>query len=304
MARKVRPENLSENELRRLLINKKRRSRKKRLEAYRRSGRLVNLAPIPDTKSSSLLADLDLGGLADPSEIDLKKKRRKTIMDRALLFVEVLAIVGLVFIIFNGVNILQRLNEEVGAALSQPTASPTPLIREVVLPSGHTPPNVEGGARFNEAEIPEHLRSEYQSYSSVSIPSPAPEHARRIQIPAIGVDAPIVMGDGWEQLKQGVGQHIGSANPGAPGNLVLSAHNDVFGQIFRDLDQLKPGDEITIFTNIRSYTYIIDKENKIVEPTEVYVLDPTNDPTLTLISCYPFLVNNMRIIIKASLVDG
>lgn len=304
MARKVRPEDLSENELRRLLINKKRRSRKKRLEAYRRSGRLVNLAPIPDTKSSSLLADLDLGGLADPSEIDLKKKRRKTIMDRALLFVEVLAIVGLVFIIFNGVNILQRLNEEVGAALSQPTASPTPLIREVVLPSGHTPPNVEGGARFNEAEIPEHLRSEYQSYSSVSIPSPAPEHARRIQIPAIGVDAPIVMGDGWEQLKQGVGQHIGSANPGAPGNLVLSAHNDVFGQIFRDLDQLKPGDEITIFTNIRSYTYIIDKENKIVEPTEVYVLDPTNDPTLTLISCYPFLVNNMRIIIKASLVDG
>ena len=77
MARKVRPEDLSENELRRLLSNNKRRSRKKRLEAYRRSGRLVNLAPIPDTKSSRLLADLDLGGIADPSETDLKQRSRK-----------------------------------------------------------------------------------------------------------------------------------------------------------------------------------------------------------------------------------
>ncbi len=304
MARKVRPEELSENELRRLLINKKRRSRNKRLEAYRRSGRLVNLSPIQDTKSSSLLSDLDLGGLAEPSETDLKQRSRKKIMDRALLFVEVLAIVGLVFILLNGVNILQRLNVEVGAALSQPTASPTPLISEVVLPSGHTPPNVEGGARFNEAEIPEHLRSVYQSFSNVAIPTPAPEQARRIRIPAIDVDAPIVMGDGWEQLKQGVAQHIGSANPGNAGNLVLSGHNDVFGEIFRYLDELKPGDEIIIFTNIRSYTYIIDKETKLVEPTEVSVMDPTLDPTLTLISCYPYLVNNKRIIIKASLVDG
>jgi len=179
MAKKVRPEDLSENELRRLLINKKRRARSKRLDAYRRTGRLVNLSPIPDTKNSSILSDLDLAGLVEPTEIDKKKERRKKVMDRALLFVELLAIIGLVFILFNGVNILSRLNEEVGAALTQPTPSPTPLISEVVLPSGHTPPNVEGGARFNEAEIPEHLRSVYQSYSSIAIPTPAPEHARR-----------------------------------------------------------------------------------------------------------------------------
>ncbi len=39
----------------------------------------------------------------------------------------------------------------------------------------------------------------------------------RIEIPALKVDAPVVQGDGWEQLKKGVAQHIGSANPGEGG---------------------------------------------------------------------------------------
>lgn len=304
MAKKIRPDDLSEGELRRLLIDKKRIARRKRLDSFRKSGRLVDLSQVPDTQSSSLLGDLEL---TEPQPLDEEAQRqakRKRVMDRALLFVEVLAIIGLVFILFNGVNILQELNQQVSAALVQPTISPTPLIQAVVLPSGHTPPDVEGGARFNEAEIPEHLRPLYQSFSNIPIPTPSAEQARRIQIPAINVDAPIVMGDGWEQLKQGVGQHIGSANPGDPGNLVLSAHNDIFGQIFRNLDQLQTGDEIVIYTNIRSYTYIIDKDTQIVEPTFLQVLDPTADSTLTLISCYPYLVNDQRIVVKASMLDG
>jgi sortase A len=301
MSKKVRPEDLSERELRRLLIEKKRIARRKRLDAFRESGRLVDLAQIPDTQSSSLLGDLELTEPQPLSEEAQRRAKRKQVMDRALLFVEVMAIIGLVLILLNGVNILQTLNQEVAAALAQPTISPTPLIQAVVLPSGHTPPNVEGGARFNEAEIPEHLRPLYQSFNNIPIPTPSAEQARRIQIPAIEVDAPIVMGDGWEQLKQGVGQHIGSANPGKAGNLVLSAHNDIFGQIFRNLDQLQLGDEVIIYTNIRSYTYVIDKDTEIVEPTFLQVLDPTADSTLTLISCYPYLVNDHRIVVKASL---
>ena len=57
MARKIRPEDLSERELRRLLIEKKRQSRQKRLEAFRRSGRILDVAPLPDDKTSSLFED-------------------------------------------------------------------------------------------------------------------------------------------------------------------------------------------------------------------------------------------------------
>jgi sortase A len=121
-----------------------------------------------------------------------------------------------------------------------------------------------------------------------------------VQIPAIRVDAPIVQGDGWEQLKKGIGQHVGSTNPGERGNLVLSAHNDIFGEIFRDLDRLVPGDLVIIYTNQRSYTYIV-VDTKIVEPTTVEVMSPTTQPTVTLISCYPYLKDNQRIVIIARL---
>jgi sortase A len=304
MARKVRPEDLSERELRRLLIEKKRQARAKRLEAFRRSGRTLDVAPLPDHQRSTLLEDfVDEDSSRELSEEEIKQEKKKQRFDRLLFVIEVAAVLGLVFILFNGMNLIQDLNQQVSNALVQSTFTPTPLIRAVVLPSGHTPPTSEGGAAFNEAEIPEHLRPLHQSYASAPAPTRSPEGAIQIEIPAIGVNAPIVVGDGWEQLKQGVGQHIGSADPGQTGNLVLSAHNDIFGQIFRDLDQLEVGDEIIIYTNVRAYTYVIDQQTQIIEPTFVQVMDPTADATVTLISCYPYLVDNKRIVVKASLVE-
>ena len=182
------------------------------------------------------------------------------------------------------------------AALEQPTFTPTPLVMAVVLPSGHTPPNATGGARPNEAEIPEHLRPLVQNLATVPLPTPGPEQAIRLQIPAINIDAPIVQGDGWEQLKKGIGQHAGSADPGKTGNMILSAHNDIFGEIFRNLDQLKNGDQILVFTNTCTYTYLV-VDSRIVEPIDVEVMAPTSQATLTLISCYPYLVDNKRIVV-------
>ena len=156
--------------------------------------------------------------------------------DGLLLVVEVLAVVGLAGILFNGFGLLRTLNQEVVSALRQEQDTPTstPLITAVVLPSGHTPPSAAGGAQFNEAEIPEHLRPLVQSLANLPVPTPGPQQAIQIDIPAIGVQNwPIVQGDGWEQLKKGVGQHIGSVNPGENGNVVLAGHDDVFGEVFR-----------------------------------------------------------------------
>jgi sortase A len=221
-------------------------------------------------------------------------------MDRILLVVEILAVVGLAGILFNGMGLLRTLNQEVAAALQQPTLSPTPLITAVVLPSGHTPPTSPGGAQPNEAEIPEHLRPLVQSLANLPIPTPGPEQAIRLQIPAIGVDAPVVQGDGWDQLKKGVGQHIGSANPGQAGNAVLSGHDDVFGEIFRDLINLQPGDQVILYTAQHQYIYVVIG-SQIVEPTQVEVMAATSEATVTLISCYPYLIDNKRIVVSAKL---
>ena len=170
----------------------------------------------------------------------------------------------------------------------------------VVLPSGHTPPDAQGNTRPNEAEIPEHLRPLVQSLANLPVPTPSIEQAVRIEIPAIKVDAPVVQGDGWEQLKKGVAQHIGSANPGQNGNVVLSAHNDVYGELFRNLDRLQPGDLVRLHTQQREYEYIVDR-TQIVEPTAVEVMASTGAPTVTLVSCYPYLVDSQRVVVFARL---
>lgn len=303
MAKKKSLEDYSVEELRWMLVEKRRVARQKRLERYRRTGRTVVVAPDPEGGLENLHSDTIDDEEVYSQDTSRKSSRPRRVFDYFLLIVEVAAVVGFIFLVFNGLNLIRELNQEVAAALEQPTLTPTPLIVAVVLPSGHTPPNAAGGTRPNDAEIPEHLKPLVQSLADIPVPTPGPKQAVRIQIPAIGIDAPVVQGDGWEQLKKGVGQHIGTANPGENGNVVLSAHNDIFGEIFRNLDQLKPGDEITLFTSQRSYDYVI-LNSQVVEPTFVEVMDQTDRPTVTLISCYPYLVDDQRIVVTARLQGG
>lgn len=299
--RKVKsPEDLTIEELRQLMVEKQRRRRHEHLERFKRTGRVVTLASDLEPLSLEHLVTTEPDQLTEKTFVPTWQERNKQWLDRLLLGVEVLAVLALIFILFNGLQIIRDLNTQVAEVLVQPTLTSTPLISVVVLPSGHTPPNSPGGAQYNEAEIPEHLRPLVQSLLDVTIPTPSPEQAIRIQIPAIDVDAPVVQGDGWEQLKKGVGQHIGSTDPGQDGNLVLTAHNDVFGEIFRYLDKLKSGDQIIVYTNQRSYTYTVTG-SKIVEPTQVEVMAPTKNATITLISCYPYMIDNQRIVIKGLL---
>jgi sortase A len=299
MFRRKRPEDLTVEELRRLLVEKRRATRQDRLEYYRKTGRTVSV--VPDLESPSL-GEMRSDTFVEEPAADSKPRRRR-VLDGFLLVVEVLAVVGLVFVLFNGLEVIRELNQEVAQALELPTLTPTPIIKAVVLPSGHTPPNAEGGTRFNWDEIPEHLRPLVQSMAEVPIPTPGPNQTNRIQIPAIGVDAPVVQGDGPEQLKKGVGQNITSADPGEAGNVVLSAHNDVYGEIFRHLDKLKPGDEIILHTNQRAYTYVV-VNSQVVGPTDVQVMEQTSEPMVTLISCYPYMVDTQRIVVQGRLESG
>ncbi len=299
MTRKKFIHEFSDEELRRLLVDRRRASRQERLDRFRRTGRVVQLASDENLHSlENYHSGIDLG-YQDTQNIKLPSRRNR-ILNFTLLLVEIGAVFAFMFIIFNGIELIRELNKEVAIALELPTLTPTPIIRAVVLPSGHTSPTSPGGARPNEAEIPEHLRPLVQSFANIPIPTPAPEHAIRIQIPALDVDAPVVQGIEWDQLKKGVGQVIGTANPGQKGNMVLSAHNDIYGEIFRYLDRLEPGDQFTVFTNLRPYKYTITGW-EVVEPSRVDVMDKTPDATATLISCYPYLIDNMRIVVKAIL---
>ena len=301
MKRKEYLHQLSQSELRQLLVERGRHARQQRINNFHRTGKVLPLG-LESEYIQVPLEYLNFQERNNPERVRVGKGNRN-LFNGVMFFLELSAVLVLFVILFNGMFLLRELNREVVSGFEQPTLTPTPLVVAVVLPSGHTSPISPGGARPNEAEIPEHLRPLMQSLAAIPIPTAAPEHAHRIQIPAMRIDAPVIQGVGWEQLKRGVGQVIGTANPGQNGNMVLAAHNDIFGELFRDLDQLQPGDEFTIYTNQRAYTYTIIGW-KIVEPTQVEVMKPTPSPTATLISCYPYLVDNMRIVVTARLVES
>ncbi len=294
MTRK-RPEDLSFQEIRFLLVERRRAWRNLRLEHFHRTRRVI-----PFANDLNMIGSFGNGSSPRPTEDRHIRASRRTWLDYILLSTEFLIIIGIVYIVVNSVSTLGNLNRSVSAVLLQPTLEPTPMIQAVVLPDGHTPPNRPGGAKPNEAEIPVHLRPVWQSLSSLPTPMPVIEQAIRIQIPAIDVDAPVVQGDGWEQLKKGVAQHIGTPNPGESGNIVLSGHNDIYGEVFRYLDRLSPGDTVILFTNQRQYIYVITG-TQMVEPTAVEVMAPTPDARVTLISCHPYLVDIHRIVVSAIL---
>ncbi len=250
------------------------------------------------------------------------RKQRKHIWNAALTLVEVVAVVGLIGLVIGLLQSFDEVSQQTAALQAEAEATrraqfvpptPTPIINiaAVVLPGGHTFRDDE--AVFNLEEVPAQYRDQFVSLAAalpVQRPTPSREGPVRIRIPRIGVDSQIVTGDDWEALKLGVGHHIGSANPGERGNMVLSAHNDVYGEIFRHLDRLQPGDEIIVSTWTKEYTYVVQpntdrgviKGHQIVAPTDVWVLAGGGDTQrLTLISCYPYRVNTRRIVVFAVL---
>jgi sortase A len=283
------PNDLSIEELERLLAAKRQAARKDRIRRFVQSGRAVQSEPPPPPGSL-------------PANQSGSPPRAKNPLDRLLLFLEIGAALVLGFVVLQFIFRLQEINRESVALVFSGTPSSTPLITAVVLPSGHTPPTSPGGAAPNDNEVPANLRPLLQSFQSLAIPTRGPEQPLRLDLPSLDkINMTVVEGDGWEQLKQGVGHHIGSANPGTAGNVVLSAHDDIYGELFRDLDRLKPGDEAVVYTATQKFFYRIVSV-QLVEPTDISIMGPTVRPTLTLISCYPYMVDTQRIVVTAELV--
>lgn len=117
------------------------------------------------------------------------------------------------------------------------------------------------------------------------------------------IDLKVTIGEGTDMttLKYAVGHFKGTAMPGEKGNFVLAGHRSyTFGQYFNRLGELKIGDEITIETINGSYKYKIFGI-KVVLPQQVGVLNATDTPTMTLVTCTPIRVATHRLIINAKL---
>jgi sortase A len=105
-----------------------------------------------------------------------------------------------------------------------------------------------------------------------------------VRISRIGMRAVISQGESDAVLRVGAGHLADTPWPGQPGNVVIAGHRDT---VFRPLRNIRAGDvvDITTETTVAHYQVV---STRIVQPTDLSVLKPSDGNTLTLITCYPF----------------
>jgi sortase A len=106
----------------------------------------------------------------------------------------------------------------------------------------------------------------------------------RMEIPRLGLSVIVMEGTSTTTLRRSLGHISGTPLPGEPGNVGISGHRDTF---FRPLRYIEPNDVITLTTVGGEYRYRV-VSTKIVEQSDVAVLDPSEHEILTLVTCYPF----------------
>ncbi len=105
-----------------------------------------------------------------------------------------------------------------------------------------------------------------------------------IEVPRLKLRAIVVQGDSENVLRHAVGHLPETALPGDDGNVALAGHRD---GLFRPLRDVRPGDFIILRTPDREFQYQVEW-TAVVPPTAVRVLQPTSEPALTLVTCFPF----------------
>jgi sortase A len=143
----------------------------------------------------------------------------------------------------------------------------------------------------------------------------------RIVIPSIGVDSPVTevgwsviknndgtFASAWDTADYAVGYHKSSGLPGIIGNCVLSGHNNIKGEVFKNLSDVKQGDMISLYADGYEYRYQVETDAFIIQEKGVpeeqrrknaQWIAPTSDERLTLVSCWPYWNNTHRVIVVA-----
>lgn len=122
-----------------------------------------------------------------------------------------------------------------------------------------------------------------------------------MEIPSIGLSQGLVEGIADDVLQYYLGHFEDSAKPGENGNFAVAGHRvSDYSEAFVNLYKVEIGDKILVKANKKEYVYEIT-ENFIVTPDRVDVLDQTEDPTITLVTCT--VGAKERVIVKGKLIE-
>jgi sortase A len=205
----------------------------------------------------------------------------------------------------------QVMNDEVVAMHKQWTATGTATAAVAPVPPA-VPPPVSSAAQA----APTALTAPNAPATAV-LPVPAQRtsspfrngaYVAILHIPRLGTGAddsgtPVLEGIGMDILNKATGHYPGTALPGQAGNFAVAGHRKTHGEPFRHLDELRTGDLVYVETARAWYTYRIDADPAIVQPSDVGVLDAVPGQSLiTLTTCNPWWSSTQRMVVTGRLV--
>jgi len=141
-----------------------------------------------------------------------------------------------------------------------------------------------------------------------------------LRIPKINLEAPVVrVAEREIQVERNVvtqvyvphsfaaGWNENSAPVGSSGNTVFVGHNNIYGEVFKDLWNLQSGDEIIVQTGSGDRSYIVSMVITLDESSlpiherieNASWIRRTPHEQLTLVTCFPYSSNTHRLIVVA-----
>jgi sortase A len=145
---------------------------------------------------------------------------------------------------------------------------------------------VIGAWRYQSRPVPPRASTMQPSDETQRRPTALPvgEPIGRIEVPRLHLSAAVANGDDDGTLRVAIGHLPDTPFPWEDGNSALAGHRDTF---FRELRHIRVNDDMLVATPYGDFSYHVTK-TLIVTPDDLSVLAPTIEPTLTLVTCYPF----------------
>lgn len=202
-----------------------------------------------------------------------------------------LAVVGIGIVLWAGLTVLwqepftgmyaawqqRQLEGEWAEALEEYDAPVKPF------PGDASEPAVHNGSGGDDEELARLLAAAARDYRR------AIEHGEpmgRLRIPELGIDSIVVDGAEGADLRSGPGRDRRSFMPGEGKLVYIAAHRTTYGAPFRHIDDLEPGDVVTLDVPYARFVYRVSG-HVVVTPDEVDRLEPRGREEIALQASHP-----------------
>jgi sortase A len=148
-------------------------------------------------------------------------------------------------------------------------------MREIALAAGVS----QGNATQGEIIVPESARPARRAVR----PKPG-STIGKFEIQRLGMYFVVLEGTGKRTLDRSIGHIEDTALPGEGGNIGIAGHRNTH---FKKLEWIRRGDQIVLTTSAGAFRYQVEWV-RLFTPSDLYVLDPSHGPAVTLITCFPF----------------